>query len=61
MTVTVHVRLAAVDGRKLRFEVEANDGMDIISRGSHERFVIDSVRFRKRVEEKVARQTRPGT
>ena len=61
LTITVHVRLVAVEGRKLRFEVEANDGTDIISRGSHERFVIDSARFRKRIEEKVARQTQPGT
>jgi len=55
MTVTVNVKLTEVDGRKLRFEVEASDGLDIISRGSHERFVIDAARFRKKIDEKSAR------
>ena len=52
MTVTVKVRLTQVDGRKLRFEVEADDGVDIISRGSHERFVIDTARFREKIAKK---------
>jgi fluoroacetyl-CoA thioesterase len=52
MTVTVKVRLTEIDGRKLRFEVEADDGVDIISRGSHERFLIDAARFRKKIAEK---------
>jgi fluoroacetyl-CoA thioesterase len=55
MTVTVNVRLTEVDGRKLRFEVEASDGIDVISRGSHERFVIDAARFRDKVSEKMVR------
>jgi len=59
MTVTVRVRLAEVDGRRLRFEVEASDGMDIISRGAHERFVIDSARFRSRLADKIARRKMP--
>ncbi len=52
MTVTVKVRLTQVDGRKLRFEVEADDGVDIISRGSHERTVIDTARFREKIAKK---------
>lgn len=52
MTVTVKVRLTQVDGRKLRFEVEADDGVDIISRGSHERFLIDTARFREKIAKK---------
>ena len=52
MTVTVKVRLTQVDGRKLRFEVEADDGVDIISRGSHERCLIDAVRFREKIAKK---------
>ena len=52
MTVTVKVRLTQVDGRKLRFEVEADDGVDIISRGSHERIVIDTARFREKIAKK---------
>ena len=52
MTVTVKVRLTQLDGRKLRFEVEADDGVDIISRGSHERFLIDTARFREKIAKK---------
>ena len=52
LTVTVRVRLSEVTGRKLRFDIEAHDGIDIISRGSHERFVIDAARFRDKVAQK---------
>ncbi len=55
LTVTVQVRLTNVDGRKLRFEVEAHDGIDTISRGTHERVVIDAARFRAKIAEKTAR------
>ena len=55
LTVTVDVRLTAVEGRKLTFEVEAHDGVDRISRGTHERFVIDAARFRSKVADKAAR------
>ena len=50
--VTVHVTLVEVDGRRLVFEVEASDGVDVISRGRHERFVIDRARFVERVARK---------
>jgi fluoroacetyl-CoA thioesterase len=55
LTVTVQVRLTNVDGRKLRFEVEAHDGIDTISRGTHERVVIDAARFRAKIAEKISR------
>jgi fluoroacetyl-CoA thioesterase len=60
MTVTVRVHLAHVEGRKLRFEVEADDGAEIISRGVHERFIIDSARFRSRIAQKRTRHIPPG-
>ena len=34
MTVTARVQLVEVDGRRLLFEVEADDGVDTISRGT---------------------------
>lgn len=55
LTVTVNVRLTAVEGRKLSFEVEAHDGLDRISSGTHERFLIDASRFKARIAEKAAR------
>jgi fluoroacetyl-CoA thioesterase len=45
LTVTVQVELTAIDRRRLTFEIVAHDGVDEISRGTHERFVIDSAAF----------------
>jgi len=44
-SVTVRVKLVAVEGRKLTFEVEARDNQDVISRGIHQRFVINKEKF----------------
>ena len=52
LEITAKVRLIEVDGRKLRFEVEAHDGVDLISKGEHERVVIDRQRFDKKISEK---------
>ncbi len=52
LTVTVNVLLQRVEGRKLVFDVQAHDGVDRISSGTHERFVIDATRFRNKVAEK---------
>jgi fluoroacetyl-CoA thioesterase len=38
-----------VNGRRLKVEVEAHDGVDHITRGTHERFVIDRERFDARM------------
>jgi len=53
MQVTAHVTLLKVDGRRLVFEVEARDEVDVISSGRHERFVIDRTKFDARVSNKV--------
>ena len=52
LEVTARVELIEVDGRKLVFAVEAHDGVDLISRGRHARFVIDRERFDTRLLEK---------
>ena len=54
MEVTVRVRLEEVDGRRLKFAVQASDGVDVIGRGSHGRFVIDRGRFDGRMGRKKA-------
>lgn len=54
LEVTARVELIAVEGRKLVFAVEAHDGVDLISRGRHERFVIDRERFDAKVGAKAA-------
>lgn len=52
LTVTAKVILREIDGRKLLFDVEAHDGIDPICSGSHERFVIYTEKFNKKVSEK---------
>ena len=52
LTVTVDVRLDKVEGRKLTFSVSAHDGVDRITEGTHERFVIDAAKFNAKVAEK---------
>jgi fluoroacetyl-CoA thioesterase len=54
MEVRVQVRLTEVDGRKLTFAVEADDGVQVISHGTHQRFVIDAERFNERMRHKAA-------
>lgn len=52
LEVTARVELVEVSGRKLVFAVEANDGVDLISKGRHERFVIDRDKFETKVMKK---------
>lgn len=49
LEVTATVELIAVEGRKLVFAVEAHDSVDLISRGRHERFVINKEKFDAKV------------
>lgn len=49
LEVTARVRLKKVEGKKLLFSVEAHDGVDLISRGEHERFIIDKEKFSARI------------
>ena len=51
-TVTVKVRLVEKDGKKLKFAVEAHDGIDSICQGTHERFVINAAKFNAKAVEK---------
>ena len=50
--VTVTVELLEIDGRRLVFAVEAHDGVDRISAGRHERFVINREKFDARMRAK---------
>jgi len=45
LTVTAKVELVKIEGRKLTFKIEAHDGVDLISQGTHERFIINKERF----------------
>ncbi len=55
LEVTATVELVEVNGRKLIFTVEAHDGIELISKGRHERFIIDKQRFDAKLESKKAK------
>ncbi|MBO7257210.1 MAG: thioesterase family protein [Bacteroidales bacterium] len=44
-TITATATLTEIDGRRLVFEVVANDSKGIIGEGTHERFVINVEKF----------------
>jgi len=50
MRVTARAQLEAVEGRKLRFHVEAADEQGLIGTGTHERFVVQTERFLAKAE-----------
>jgi len=52
-TITVRGKLEKVEGKKLSFSLSADDGVDKISEGTHERFVINAEKFNAGVEAKL--------
>ncbi len=52
LEVRAKVKLVEVEGRRLRFEVEANDGVDLICKGTHERFLINAPKFIEKIKAK---------
>jgi fluoroacetyl-CoA thioesterase len=54
MEVTARVKLVEVDGRRLVFEVEAYDEKEQISKGRHERFIVNKKKFDDKMRSKSA-------
>ena len=54
MTVEITVTVTEVQGRMVAFSVVANDGVDPITEGTHQRHIIDAERFEKKVAEKAS-------
>jgi predicted thioesterase len=52
LRVTAHAELIAVDGRKLTFRVWAEDEIEVIGEGTHERIVVEVERFDRRTQAK---------
>ena len=50
--VIADVELVKMDGKKLTFNVEARDRVDVISKGTHERHVIIKEKFENKIKEK---------
>lgn len=54
LTVTIKVKLEKIEGRKLTFSLVAHDGVDKISEGTHDRFIINAEKFNRKMAEKLA-------
>jgi fluoroacetyl-CoA thioesterase len=54
MTATVNAKIVDVDGQRVTLEVEVHDGMDLVGKAKHIRFVIDRDRQAARLEKKRA-------
>lgn len=52
LTVKISGELTEVDGRKLTFSITAHDGVDKISEGTHQRFIVDAEKFAARAAKK---------
>jgi fluoroacetyl-CoA thioesterase len=59
LTVTVKGKLKEVEGRKLSFSIIADDGVDTISEGYHDRFVINAATFNAKMA--VKGESNPST
>jgi fluoroacetyl-CoA thioesterase len=54
MRVTASAEVVAVEGRTVRFRVEAHDERELIGDGTHERVVVNVAKFDQRVQRKLA-------
>jgi fluoroacetyl-CoA thioesterase len=54
MTLHVKGEVLEVDGRRVRFKIEAWDDVERVCEGIHERFIIDPQRFNDKLARKIA-------
>lgn len=54
MTATVTAKITGVEGRRITLEAEVHDGIDLVGKAQHVRFVIDRDRQQARLEKKRA-------
>ena len=55
MRVTARAVVTGIEGRVIRFALEARDELDLIGNGTHERVVVSVAKFDLRVQEKKRR------
>jgi fluoroacetyl-CoA thioesterase len=55
MAVEITATVSAVEGRKVVFEISAKDDLDLISTGTHGRFVVDVKKTVERLKAKAAK------
>jgi fluoroacetyl-CoA thioesterase len=54
MDVTFHSEVTELDGRRVRFRVEAFDGKEKVGEGFHERAIIEVEKFAARIQAKAS-------
>ena len=54
MKSTVSAKITGVEGRRINLEAEVHDGIDLVGKAKHVRFVIDRDRQKERLEKKRA-------
>jgi fluoroacetyl-CoA thioesterase len=55
MPVTARVKCLEVDGKRTLWEIEARDEVEVIGKGTHERFTVNHDKFAARVAAKLNR------
>ena len=55
MWVDVVASVSSINGRRVEFDVEVRDALDVVGRAKHVRLVIDLDKQRQRLESKAAR------
>lgn len=55
MRIRATAEVLAVEGRNIKFRVEARDEKDLIGDGTHERVVVNVAKFDQRVQRKLSR------
>ncbi len=60
MKVEITATIAAVDNRKVTFDVSAKDELEPIGGGTHTRFVVDAGKTRERLKAKAAKRAASG-
>lgn len=55
MWVDVTATVTEVDGRRVTFEAEAKDALDVVGKAKHVRFIVDKDRQKTRLEAKAAK------
>ena len=59
LRVTATAEVIGLEGRTIKFRVEAHDEVETIGGGTHERVVVSVERFDERVQRKVRGETSP--
>ena len=55
MWVDVTATITGVEGRRVSFDVEVRDALDLVGRAKHTRFVVDLAKQKERLEAKAAK------